>query len=105
MARNSAFSRYEMSWARPGPWSNAQHQLTSRAQAPKQKASEPFKGKDSILSWTTHMNNYRGGTSDEEARVIAIGYLHGPAHEWRIVDKETEIWAQCYHLEHTRKTF
>ncbi len=36
------------------------------------------------------MNNYLAGTSDEEALAIGISYLHGPAHEWWIVYKETE---------------
>ncbi len=64
--------------------------LTLYAPEPTLRAPEPFKGKDSILSWTTHMNNYLASTSDEEALAIAISYLHGPAHEWWIAFKETE---------------
>lgn len=36
---------------------NAQHQLTTKTKPPKQKHPEPFKGKSSIKSWTTHMSN------------------------------------------------
>ncbi len=36
------------------------------------------------------MNNYLAGTSDDDALAITISYLHGPAHEWWIVYKETE---------------
>lgn len=69
---------------------NAQYQLTSKTRAPKQKLPEPFKGKSSIQSWTTHMNNYLQTATDEEALPIAISYLQGHAHEWWIVYKNTE---------------
>ncbi len=36
------------------------------------------------------MKHYLASTSDEEAITRAISYLHGPAHEWWIIHKETE---------------
>ncbi len=69
---------------------NAQHQITTKTKSPKQKLPEPFKGKTSIKSWTTHMNNYLANSSTEEALPIAISYLQGHAHEWWIMYKETE---------------
>ncbi len=49
------------------------------------------------------MNNYLAGTSDEDALAIAISYLHGPAHEWWIVYKETEDGRNVTHFETLNK--
>ena len=61
----------------------------SRTPVVKRKKPESFKGKGSITSWITHMTNYLGGTSPDEALSIAVSYLEGPAHEWWIVFRQS----------------
>ena len=72
----------------------AQTQLAMRdstaAAMPKLKKPENYTGKESILSWTTHMSNYLKKIADPEAMSIAVSYLQGAAHEWWIKFKETE---------------
>ena len=57
---------------------------------PKLKQPENYTGKESILSWTTHMSNYLQKMSDSEAMSIAVSYLQETAHGWWIKFKETE---------------
>ncbi len=57
----------------------AQNQLASSSQAPERKAPQPFKGKDSVTSWTTHMNNYLANAPEQQNLLIAISYLDGHA--------------------------
>ena len=56
----------------------------------KLRKPEPFRGKGSIQSWITHMENYTRGSSPQESFSIAISYLDGNAHEWWIVHQSTE---------------
>ena len=51
------------------------------AATPKVNPPMTFKGKGSILSWTTHMTNYLQNVGDEKALTIAISYLADGAHE------------------------
>ncbi len=69
---------------------NAQNQLAFFSLAPKQKAPQPFKGKDSVPSWTADMNDYLASASEEKKQSIEISYGDGHADELRIVYKETE---------------
>ena len=48
---------------------------------PKVKQPEKYTGKESILSWTTHMSSYIQKISDPEAMSIAASYLQETAHE------------------------
>ena len=70
---------------------------------PKIKKPENFTGKESIISWTTHMSNYLQKIADPEAMSIAVSYLQDNAHEWWIKFKDTEegrvisTWAQLKH--------
>ena len=50
----------------------------------------PFKGKGSVLSWTTHMTNYLRHVEESEALAIAVSYLYEGAHEWWIAFAETD---------------
>ena len=56
----------------------------------KLRKPEAFKGKGSIQSWITHMENYTRGSSPHDSMSIAISYLDGNAHEWWIVHQITE---------------
>ena len=47
------------------------------------------KGSESILSWTTHMDNYLDTIPGSEALNIAVSYLDGNAHEWWIAYSQT----------------
>ena len=38
-------------------------------------------GKESVLSWTTHMSNYLCNVKEPQAMTIAVSYLQGTAHE------------------------
>ena len=62
--------------------------------APTEKLKKPenFTGdaKDSVLSWTTHMQNYLRWIAEPQAMSIAVSYLQGTAHEWRIKYQLTE---------------
>ena len=50
----------------------------------------PYKGKGSILSWTTHVDNYLQNIDDDEALQIAVSYLQESAHEWWISYSQTD---------------
>ena len=57
--------------------------------APKVRKPEAFKGKGSVQSWISHMSNYVNGETENNAMVIAVSYLEGPAHEWWICHSQT----------------
>ena len=57
---------------------------------PKKNKPSQFSGKGSILSWTTHMENYIGNMEGEQALQLAVSYLSGAAHEWWIVYHQGE---------------
>lgn len=77
-------------------------QMANRRTEEKPKKNKPntFSGKGSILSWITHMDNYIGDATPEEALNLAISYLSGAAHEWWIMyhitdeGKEVTTWEQ-----------
>lgn len=74
---------------------NSQAVMSTVSQAvssvkPKVNPPPLFKGKGSIVSWTTHMDNYLQNMSDEEALNIAVSYLHDGAHEWWMVYQQSE---------------
>jgi len=70
-----------------GPSNNALTEAISNISSRRPKARRPdsYRGKGSISSWITHMNNYLVGTPDNESLQIAVSYLEGAAHEWWIV--------------------
>ena len=49
-----------------------------------------FKGKGSVTSWATHMDNYLRNMDPPEALPIAVSCLEDGAHEWWIVFKESQ---------------
>lgn len=55
------------------------------------KTNKPpsYKGKGSVTSWATHMDNYLRNVDPLVALPIAVSYLEDGAHEWWIVFKET----------------
>ena len=57
---------------------------------PKVNKPQLYRGKGSIVSWTTHMSNYLQNVDESQALTIAVSYLAEGAHEWWIVFKETE---------------
>lgn len=65
-------------------------QAVSSSVTPKVNAPPLYKGKGSIVSWTTHMDNYLQNVSDDEAIKIAVSYLHDGAHEWWMVYQKAE---------------
>lgn len=66
------------------------NQAVSSSVTPKVNTPPLYKGKGSITSWTTHMDNYLRNVSDEEALKIAVSYLHDSAHEWWMVYQSCE---------------
>ena len=56
---------------------------------PKVKQPDSFKGKGSVSSWATLMDNYIVNVPEPRALNIAVSYLEGTAHEWWIVYKST----------------
>ena len=79
-------------------WAEVQSGLSSLRQShnhPTQSTAKPnkpnpFKGKGSLLSWTTRMSNYLRHVEENEALPIAVSYLHDGAHEWWIAFVETD---------------
>ena len=69
---------------------NRQASSSTSSVEPQANKPQPFKGKGSILSWTTHMSNYLTNVDDTRALPIAVSYLVDGAHEWWIVFKDTE---------------
>lgn len=65
---------------------------TSKPSPAKLNKPEKFKGKGSIKSWCTHMDNYLRDCTDTEGLALALIYLSGPAHEWWIAHQNTENW-------------
>ncbi len=61
------------------------NQNASYTSAPKPHKPPSFNGKDSVDSWTMHLDNYLGDQDDERAMQVATTYLTGEAHEWWIV--------------------
>lgn len=61
---------------------NALSNMSTRRPTPRRPDS--YKGKGSISSWITHMNNYLVGSPDNETLQISVSYLEGAAHEWWI---------------------
>ena len=72
----------------------ANHNSTSNFPAvsiiPKVNKPQLYRGKGSVVSWTTHMSNYLQNVEESQALTIAVSYLAEGAHEWWIVFKETE---------------
>lgn len=66
--------------------------INGKSTVPKSRKPVTFKGtgSESIISWTTHMDNYLSQTPSEEAMKVAISYLDGNAHEWWIVHQQTQ---------------
>ena len=71
---------------------NLRTDLNGKSTTPKSRKPVTYKGlgSESIISWTTHMDNYLLHTPPEEAMKIAISYLDGNAHEWWIVHQQTQ---------------
>jgi len=63
----------------------ARQQLSHPMMQPKVNKPTPYTGKGSIISWTTHLDNYLRGSSEEMAFSIAVSYLSSVAHEWWMV--------------------
>ena len=83
----------------------AKSELHSQSTAQVKPNKPPsFRGKGSVTSWATHMDNFLRNIDPEQALPIAVSYLEDGAHEWWIVFKESEIGKQITNWNELRES-